>query len=311
VAAVACQRWSPGRVHSWRWPEDGGFDASRYGVVELHRDAEAKEFVTSLHYSGTYPSAIRRYGMYDLAECRLVGVAILSRPQNPVVLTSVFPDLQPKAESLDLGRFVLCDQVPANGESWFWAECRRLAAFAGLRGVVAFSDPVPRTRADGTVVMPGHIGTIYQASNGLYLGTAWARTHALLPTGQILSPVAAQKIRKQAQGHAYAERQLVDLGARPMRAGERPAAWLAEALNAVGARKLRHPGNHRYAWRLGISRRARAAVRIALEARQYPKADRCQLKELELFGETTHPGTPDDHSTGSSSADGNLVRARK
>jgi hypothetical protein len=53
-------------------------------------------------------------------------------------------------------------------ESWFLARCSRLAAEAGLRGLVMFSDPVPRTRTDGVVVMPGHIGTIYQASNAVY-----------------------------------------------------------------------------------------------------------------------------------------------
>ena len=32
------------------------------------------------------------------------------------VLTAVFPDLEPYAESLELSRFVLADSVPANGE---------------------------------------------------------------------------------------------------------------------------------------------------------------------------------------------------
>jgi hypothetical protein len=53
-------------------------------------------------------------------------------------------------------------------ESWFLGQCARLAASTGLRGLVMFSDPIPRRRADGTVVMPGHVGVIYQASNAIY-----------------------------------------------------------------------------------------------------------------------------------------------
>jgi hypothetical protein len=168
-SVTACQRWNPGRVQSWRRPEDGGFDPARYGIAPI-AEAAAKTFVTRLHYSGAYPAASQRYGLFDLTRdmAELVGVAVLSVPSSRSVLTSVFPRLEPYAESLELGRFVLVDEVPANGESWFYAEVRRLAAAAGIRGIVSFSDPVARTRADGNTVMPGHIGTIYQASGGRY-----------------------------------------------------------------------------------------------------------------------------------------------
>jgi hypothetical protein len=269
---TACQRWNPGRIQSWRRPEDGGFDPARYGVTAIS-EAPAKTYVTGRHYSGSYPSAIHRYGLLDLAgeSPVLVGVAVLSLPASPALLTSVFPGLAPKAESLELGRFVLDDAVPANGESWFCAEVRRLGAAAGLCGIVACSDPVMRTRSDGTVVMPGHIGVIYQASNAVYTGRTTARTHALMPDGTVFSPRAMQKIRAQGRGHRYAEQQLVDAGATPMRPGQRPASWLAQALGEAGARRFRHPGNHRYAWPVGTTRRGRAAVRIE-PGRLYPKA---------------------------------------
>lgn len=279
---TACQRWAPGRVQSWRHPADGGFDAARYGAAAIAED-RAKAFVTALHYSGTYPAASQRYGLFDLASGTpvLAGVAVLSVPARKAVLTAVFPDLQPYRESLELGRFVLADEVPANGESWFLAEVRRLAADAGIRGLVSFSDPVPRRRADGTVVMPGHIGVIYQASNATYTGRGTARTLAVLRDGSVFSPRAAQKIRAQDRGHEYAERQLTALGARPMRAGESPAGWLAEALDATGTRRIRHPGNHRYAFRLGTTRRGRAAVTIQPRPAPYPKAD---VGQAFLFG---------------------------
>ena len=60
---------------------------------------------------------------------------------------------------------MLAESVPANGESWFLARCWELATRQGKHGVVSFSDPVPRRTAVGTLVFPGHIGTIYQACN--------------------------------------------------------------------------------------------------------------------------------------------------
>jgi hypothetical protein len=276
----ACQRWGPGRVQSWRRPADGGFDAARYGVAALD-EAAAKAFVTGRHYSGSYPAARLRYGLYDLASGtpELAGAAVLSVPASRAVLTSVFPDLEPYAESLELGRFVLDDSVAANGESWFLAEVRRLAALAGVRGAVSFSDQVPRTTAAGQVVKPGHLGGIYQASNAFYTGLGTPRTLTLLPGGTVFSARAASKIRQQDRGHEYAERQLIAAGARPPRAGEQPAEWLAAALDGIGATRIRHPGCHRYAFTLGTTRRARAAVRVAPAVLPYPKPGPACLEE--------------------------------
>lgn len=47
----------------------------------------------------------------------------------------------------------------------------------------------------------------------------------------------------------------------------------------MNARKLRHPGNHRYAFRLG-TRSQRTRVVIALRPQPYPKKD---LGQLYLF----------------------------
>src|SRR5207245_3103999 len=98
--------------------------------------------------------------------------------------------------------------------------------------------------------MPGHVGIIYQAANAAYTGRGTARTLTVLPDGTVFSERAAQKIRDQERGHEYAERLLTGHGAPPMRAGQQPKAWLAGALADAGARKFRHPGNHRSAFRL-------------------------------------------------------------
>jgi hypothetical protein len=276
----ACQRWNPGGVPSWRRPCDGGFDASRYGIAPVS-EQQARQFVLTLHYSGSYPAAVHRYGMFDVTGPApvLAGVAVLSVPASSAVLTGVFPRLEPYHESLELGRFVLRDEVAANGESWFLGQCARLAATAGLRGLVMFSDPVPRRRADGTLVMPGHVGVIYQASNAVYTGLGTARTLTVLPDGTVFSDRSAQKIRRQERGHEGAERRLIAFGARPPRAGQNPASWLAGALADVHARKIRHPGCHRYAFPLG-TRRQRATATIAPRPAAYPKK---HLGQLGLF----------------------------
>lgn len=275
---TACQRWNPGGVPSWRRSGDGGFTPDRCGVTPIEEE-QARQFVVSRHYSRSYPAAVKRYGLFDLRAAPapvLAGVAVLSVPASKAVLTNAFPGLEPYEQALELGRFVLADQVAANGESWFLARCSRLAAADGLRGLVMFSDPVPRTRADGLVVMPGHVGTIYQASNAVYTGRATCRSLTLLPDGTMFSDRAAQKIRKRESGCEAAERRLIGFGARPPRAMEGPAAWLAAALADVAARKVRHPGNHRYAFTLG-TRRERTRVVIGLRPAAYPKKHLGQL----------------------------------
>ena len=268
-----CQRWRDRRndprqprQHSFRHRSEGGFDSRRYDVAHLGEEF-ARAFIEANHYSGTYPAAVHRFGLYDGPF--LVGVAVLSVPTQRAVLTNVFPDLEPYGESLELGRFVLADAVPANGESWFLARCWELAAVADVRGVVAFSDPEPRSTSDGRIVFPGHLGIIYQASNATYHGRSTPRTIQLLPDGTVLSARAIQKIRAGEQGQAYASRILVAHGARPRRKGEDVDQWLGVALRQAGVRSVRHRGNHRYAFTIGPRRKW---IALGQPIKDYPKA---------------------------------------
>lgn len=264
-ASDSCLRWN-NRQHSWRHRSDGGFDANRYTVEPIDR-LPAQDFVLANHYSGTYPSCKFRFGMFENGE--LVGALIYSTPTNKAVLTNVFPELEPSAESIELGRLVLLDEVPANAESWFVARCAEEAAARGMLGVVSFADPVPRL-IDGRIVMPGHVGCVYQSSNAVYLGRSSPETADVLPTGQVFNNEAKGKVRQQKRGHGYAERQLIALGATPMRAGENPHAWLAQALADVGSVKVRHRGKHRYAFAIG-TKAQRRRLRIAGTPLNYPK----------------------------------------
>jgi hypothetical protein len=260
------QRWRAGRA-SYR-PAGETINQLRYEVAAIEGDTEPKRFVVEHHYSGTYPAARFRFGLYRGAA--LVGVAVFSHPCNDRVLTAVFGGQA--IEAVELGRFVLLDDVEGNGETWFLARCFRELRRLELRGVVSFSDPMPRTSAAGIRVFPGHVGTIYQAHNGRYLGRGTARTLRLLPDGSVLNARTVQKIRTGERGWRYAAEQLTRAGAPAVPTD--PAArlrWLQGALG--GLRTLSHPGNHRYAWAFG-----RAA--LALPARPFPKAHDAAPQEL-------------------------------
>lgn len=237
------QRWAEGR--STFRPAGETIRTAEYDVEAIAGDAIARGFVKCHHYSGSYPAARFRFGLYRRGA--LAGVAVFSVPCSARVLTSVFPALD---TSVELGRFVLLDEVPGNGETWFLARCFEQLRSRGIVGVVSFSDPVPRDTLAGARIFPGHVGTIYQAHNARYLGRGTARRLQLLPDGRVLSARALQKIRDGGQGWRYAAGQLEAIGAPPAPVDDVDRrAWLREWLPRL-TRPLAHPGNFKYAWSL-------------------------------------------------------------
>jgi hypothetical protein len=254
------QRWRD-RRDSYR-PAGETINTLEYEVASIAEDNPVKAFVRAHHYSGCYPAARWRFGLYRRAE--LVGVAVFSQPMSKAVLRDFPGEAQ---QSVELGRFVLLDDVPANGETWFLGRAFDHLRKDGVVGVVSFSDDVPRTTGDGRQVFAGHIGNIYQAHNGIYRGRATARTLQLLPNGLMLSDRAQSKIRKRERGWRYSSEQLVAHGAAPLDECEDAAEWLARWKAAL-CRPLRHPGNHKYIW--AVDKHARKHVQ-ALPSQKYPK----------------------------------------
>lgn len=245
------QRWNGGRA-TYRRPTEV-IRTAAYDVAEIDRDV-AKAFVVEHHYSRCFPAARFQFGLHERGE--LVGVAVFSHPMSDAVITNAL-EVDDATEGTELGRFVLLDRVPGNGETWFLARC--LAALAGrVRGVVSFSDPVPRTGAGGELLFPGHIGTIYQAANARYRGLTKPSTIRLFPDGRVFSNRAAGKIARRERGHEAVARELERWGAAPLAVGEDALEWLRRWRPLV-TRTLRHSGNHRYVWPVG--RRNRAVVR--------------------------------------------------
>ena len=184
---------------------------------------------------------------------RLVGVAVYSEPTNVRSIPAWTKNAYTRQEGIELGRFVLLDEVGYNAESHFFARSKRLVALhkPEVRVILAYSDPVARRDQFGGIIMPGHVGQIYQATNASYLGRSAARTQYLDPQGRVVSPRAMSKIVRQESGHRYARVMLEQASQTIQKSGEDAAQWLNRARASLT--KLRHPGNHVYMW--GMSRR--------------------------------------------------------
>ncbi len=267
TAAPPTQRWKLGRNY-WRVDRDEGFRKAHYSIDEI-KDSVAKKFVVEHHYSGSYPIAMERVGLFSGRT--LVGVCVFSIPIN----NSVVPKYTGLAagQGTELGRFILLDEVPYNAESYFLA-----GAFKALRelrssvsAVVAYSDPMPRSTASGDVILPGHVGIAYQASNALYLGRASSKTLHLTPSGIALSSRAISKVRLQEHGAQSAENRLVKLGATRRPFGQDPSEWIDDILKSNAFQKVRHPGNHIYAWPLGNQRDKLKLIKNFSHFKTYPK----------------------------------------
>ena len=263
MTAPVCQRWRSGRA-TYR-PVGEPFEPRAHEVEAIPDDATAKTFVERHHYSGSYPAARFRVGLFERWGGRLVGVAVFSVPVRAEVTTNWFEG--DAGEHTELGRFVLLDHVAANAETWFLARCVEVLQAERIRAVVSFADPLPRETEAGHLVAPGHVGTIYQAKGAIYAGRARARTLRLLPNGRVLSDRTRAKLRAGDRGWRHAADQLVRAGA-DAPTSEAPAElrrWADLWVPRV-CRSVRHPGNHRYLFPLHGGR-----IRPEVEALPYPK----------------------------------------
>lgn len=252
----SCQRWRQGR-EAFR-PAGEPFEPSRY-CVEPIAFSTAKRFVLEHHYSGTMPAARLEFGLLQKPSRwrreALAGVIVLSVPVQERAVPAWFDGMHPRM-GIEIGRLVLLDDVPANGETWFLGRAFRLMRnlLPEVRGVLSYCDPMERRDAHGRVVKRGHIGTVYRAFNGRYVGRSSPRVITVSRNGRCIRERALSKIRCDEQGAAYAVRQLIDMGAPARNEGESGAAYVERALRAGGFSRVRHPGNLTFTWRVDGAR---------------------------------------------------------
>lgn len=252
------QRWFNGR-HNFRLSREP-IDPDCYGVEPIEYST-AKDFVTQHHYSRSFPACMKSFGLFrkgsDFLRSELVGVAVFSPASNPASI-SKWTGME-YAEGAELARFVLLDQCEGNAETWFLA--RALRGFKALRPdvkvILSYSDPVPRARLDGTIVFPGHCGSIYSASNAIYVGRASAKKQFLAPDGRAIANRILSKMRNGEVGRRYAEGILSDYAGINRLVDEAPSEFVERALQML--RPQNHPGNHLYLFPLASDRREKQA----------------------------------------------------
>lgn len=252
-----CQRWNKRRT-SYR-PAGEIFNPSRASVEPIS-ERQAKAFVEEHHYSGSYPAAVFRAGVFikePFAAARLCGVGVFSVPMNQQVVPAYFEGL-PAAEGIELGRFVLHDDLAANAESWAIARMHRLLRAERpkhgpkpqIKGIVAYCDPVERRDETGALTKRGHTGQIYKATNAAYRGRSSARTLWLSPSGACFADRMLSKIRLEETGERYAIEKLGALGAPTRFLGESGTRYVQRLKDCGWLKPLRHPGNLVFTWKL-------------------------------------------------------------
>lgn len=259
-----CQRWLGGRAS--RRPAGEPIRVADYEVAALKEWSVARDFVARHHYAASASPTSHSFGLLRRGE--LAGVALFGPPASMNAHRAVWPTLAID-EAVTLGRLVLLDEVPGNGESWFVSRCFDALRERGIVGVESCADPQPRTRQSGERVFRGHLGIVYQATNGRYVGKTRPATLRLLPDGAVLSNRTMGKLARGERGSGRAVAELVRWGADPVLSGEDALEWLRRWRAAL-TRPMRHHGNHRYLWCLDRRRRREVLVSPAVA---YPKGD--------------------------------------
>ena len=222
--------------------------------MDVLDDKTAKRFVVEHHYSGSFPAARLNVGLLG-TRGRLEGVATFSVPMNNAGVPK-YTGFVPNA-GCELGRFVCLPDVRYNGETWFLARAFELlrSEKQEIRGTISYADPLERK--DGQlVVKPAHYGTIYQASNALFIGRSKARTLLYAPNGKLVSERSLSKVRGEERGWQYASRQLIDAGLPERVAWERLEEWVNRIMPMLT--RVKHPGNLTYVF--GVDRAAREQI---------------------------------------------------
>lgn len=136
---------------------------------------EVKLFIESNHYSHKMPQAIKyRFGMYINDE--LFGVSIFSIPSNQFAVTSIFEN-ETQHICIELSRVFTLDSTPKNFESYCISKMFKYIKYNTKYDVVlSYADPNFK-----------HVGYLYQALNGMYLGETAQEVRYIMPTGELIT----------------------------------------------------------------------------------------------------------------------------
>jgi hypothetical protein len=158
----------------------------KIGVHDVHIQSggeEVVEYIRDNHYSGTCNPISNIWGLYTDDSDELVGGIVFANPMSEKVREFISDE---KKEVTELHRLYTDDRCGKNVESWFIAHALDLLKKKKpkYRFVVSYSD-----------ITEGHKGTVYQATNALYIGMAQERTFYRDEEGNLRSPrIASENI---------------------------------------------------------------------------------------------------------------------
>lgn len=138
---------------------------------------EVASFVDTHHYSHTHHKVVS-YAFKLTMNGQLAGACLFGMVGGNPKAVQVLTGYENHLDYLELQRLVLLDEVPKNSESRFVGWCLRwLQKNTDVKAVVSFADP-----------KFGHKGTIYRASNFLYLGKQKQDRDRMLLDGKEMHP---------------------------------------------------------------------------------------------------------------------------
>lgn len=205
------------------------------------------DWIIKNHYLGSFPSATVCYGIFRRGE--LSGVAVLGTAQHKNTIPNVFGPSHAK-DCLLLQRFALEDVLEFNAESYFLSRVRGLLRREGYCGILTMSDETPKTDALGSIIFPGHIGTIFKSDNAVYLGRSAKSSEYLFADGSVLSNRSFSKLVNNESGWKYISEKFESYGASkcPQATSEK-REWGFYWRDRL-TRKQQNFGKLRYAWSL-------------------------------------------------------------
>lgn len=279
---LGCQRWFD-RRSSFRLAQEPIVPAE-FGVEPLAQKA-AKEFVVRHHYSGSFPYSVQSFALYRktsvFEQSRLVGVATFSTPSNPNSVQRWCG--LPNEAGAELGRFVLLDECAGNAESWFLTRALRgfKATHAEVKCILSYSDPHPRRSISGKVTFPGHVGSIYAATNAFFGGRASPKTLYINADGRALANRVLSKLRNGERGHQGAERLLAEFTGVQRDEAEPVEEYIRRALATL--RVERHAGNYVYLFPLASDRREKRFILSLPVLRERMLPTSCYPKQVDAI----------------------------
>lgn len=130
----------------------------KYNIKVEHDKKFAKHFIEKNHYSKMLPQAIKyRFSFYS--DWDFMGMAIFSIPANQHAITSEFYDETQKI-GIELSRVFTFNKTPKNFESYCLSQSfKYINKHSDYDLIVSYADPAFN-----------HVGYVYQALNGIYLG---------------------------------------------------------------------------------------------------------------------------------------------